>query len=408
MKPNERIPLHDHANNNAGGRLDAATINGLSSDIGGSAGGVTGADRIAEDLLTADTDTRKRLAPDGAGGVEFRQVDVDELTTSETDTTKVARPDGLGGVEFSAEPFSDDFLVRRGGELGVVATTTDSGSALTLDLSAANTFDTTLTANCTLSFINPPASGELGEWTIILRQDATGSRTVTWPASVKWQAADGTNSGSAPTLYTAATAEDVITLSTLDGGTTYGAGQERNGVTGLTGFATPAVVLGTAAAAGSATTAIRSDSTIVAFDATAPTTSAIGDAAATGSQAKAARRDHVHGREALSTATPLVESGSGATGTAVLSSREDHVHPAAAASSTGPAFTIIGQETRTSDGSTTTWLLDNDFEANSVQAFNLTSGKALVVTETLPNTVVIGAAGTSGDTLSFAYAASAI
>lgn len=93
-------------------------------------------------------------------------------------------------------------------------------------------------------------------------------------------------------------------------------------------FATPAIVLGTAAAAGAATTAIRSDSTIVAFDATAPTTSAIGDSAATGSSAHAARRDHVHGREALSTATPLVESAAGAVGTGVKSSREDHVHPA--------------------------------------------------------------------------------
>jgi hypothetical protein len=104
----------------------------------------------------------------------------------------------------------------------------------------------------------------------------------------------------------------------------------------VTGFATPAVVLGTAAAAGSATTVIRSDSTIVAFDATAPTTSAIGDSAATGSVAKAARRDHVHGREALSTATPLVESGSGAVGTGVKSSREDHVHPAAVSTGVGP------------------------------------------------------------------------
>ncbi len=62
----------------------------------------------------------------------------------------------------------------------------------------------------------------------------------------------------------------------------------------ITGFATPAIVLGTAAAAGAATTVIRSDSTIVAFDATAPTTQAFGDAAATGSAALAARRDHRH------------------------------------------------------------------------------------------------------------------
>lgn len=67
---------------------------------------------------------------------------------------------------------------------------------------------------------------------------------------------------------------------------------------GSTTFGTPAIVLGTAAAAGSIDEAIRRDSTIVAFDATAPTTAAFGDSAATGSVAKAARRDHGHGMPA--------------------------------------------------------------------------------------------------------------
>jgi hypothetical protein len=37
-------------------------------------------------------------------------------------------------------------------------------------------------------------------------QDATGSRAVTWPASVKWP------SGTAPTLSTAANAIDIVTF----------------------------------------------------------------------------------------------------------------------------------------------------------------------------------------------------
>lgn len=61
-------------------------------------------------------------------------------------------------------------------------------------------------------------------------------------------------------------------------------------------FATPAVVLGSAAAAGAAGTIIRSDSTIEAFDATDPAATVPGDAAAVGVAAKAARRDHVHPR----------------------------------------------------------------------------------------------------------------
>ncbi len=59
-------------------------------------------------------------------------------------------------------------------------------------------------------------------------------------------------------------------------------------------YATPAIVLGSAAAAGAASTVIRSDGTIAAFDTTAPTTQAFGDAAAVGTAAFAARRDHKH------------------------------------------------------------------------------------------------------------------
>src|SRR5438552_937503 len=113
---------------------------------------------------------------------------------------------------------------------------------------------------------------------------ALGSRLVTWPGSVVWQG------GTAPTLATAAGSVDVLTFFTLDGGTVWygfhaGAGSGAS-------FATPAIVLGTAAAAGAASTVIRSDSTIVAFDATVP--AAIASTAATGSAAVAARRDHVH------------------------------------------------------------------------------------------------------------------
>lgn len=69
-------------------------------------------------------------------------------------------------------------------------------------------------------------------------------------------------------------------------------------------FGTPAIVLGTAVAAGAAATVIRSDSTIAAFDATVPTSIVAGDTAATGSVAKAARRDHRHG---FTPPQPLVE-----------------------------------------------------------------------------------------------------
>lgn len=73
----------------------------------------------------------------------------------------------------------------------------------------------------------------------------------------------------------------------------------NSGAGGAT-FATPAIALGSSAAAGTANSVIRSDSTIAAFDATNPHASAPGDAAAVGAAAFAARRDHVHARESTS------------------------------------------------------------------------------------------------------------
>src|SRR6185369_14273106 len=120
--------------------------------------------------------------------------------------------------------------------------------------------------------------------------------------------------------------------------------------------------LGTAASAGAASTVIRSDSTIVAFDATVPVTQAFSDSAATGSAAFAARRDHVHGMPASPTG--------GSAG---------HVH--------------VNEEIHLSDGSTTTYTLDAYYEPGSIQAWNRTTIARLLVTEVLPDQVTVSAAG---------------
>jgi hypothetical protein len=59
-----------------------------------------------------------------------------------------------------------------------------------------------MTGNCTFTFTAPS-----GPTNILLRiiQDATGGRTITWPASVKWPSAV------VPTLSTTASAEDIVT-----------------------------------------------------------------------------------------------------------------------------------------------------------------------------------------------------
>lgn len=73
----------------------------------------------------------------------------------------------------------------------------------------------TLTGNITLSFTNPAATGYVSSVTVEFIQDATGSRTITWPGSLEW------DSGTAPTLTTSANAVSILTFWTRDGGTTW-------------------------------------------------------------------------------------------------------------------------------------------------------------------------------------------
>jgi hypothetical protein len=87
-----------------------------------------------------------------------------------------------------------------------VNTVAASGAAQTIVNNAFNHI--TLSANCTFTFPTATAGSDI---IIALKQDATGSRLVTWPSTVKWPA------GTAPTLSTGAAKVDVVTLRCLDG-----------------------------------------------------------------------------------------------------------------------------------------------------------------------------------------------
>jgi hypothetical protein len=90
----------------------------------------------------------------------------------------------------------------------------DTVSGTDIDLSLANVFSKTLTADTTFTFSNPPATGTAYGFTLKVTQDST-ARTITWPASVDWPSA------TAPTLSTGSGAVDVFVFFTIDGGTTY-------------------------------------------------------------------------------------------------------------------------------------------------------------------------------------------
>jgi hypothetical protein len=91
-----------------------------------------------------------------------------------------------------------------------------SSGSLTVDLETGNVFEVTLTEEVSsLILANPPAAGSAGSATLILRQDATGGRTLLWPSSVLWAG------GVAPSPTSAANAVDVLSLVTRDGSATW-------------------------------------------------------------------------------------------------------------------------------------------------------------------------------------------
>ena len=91
-----------------------------------------------------------------------------------------------------------------------------ASSSTTLDCSLGNNFAINLAASITtLTLSNVPVSGRVYSMTLVLKQDATGGKTINWPASVKWPG------GSAPALTTTGDKYDIVSLMTNDGGTIW-------------------------------------------------------------------------------------------------------------------------------------------------------------------------------------------
>ena len=81
----------------------------------------------------------------------------------------------------------------------------EDAPTITVDWSKGNVQIVTLRGNRILQFTNGIPSEK---YTLILKQDGTGSRTVTWPSSLHWT---GENE-QPPTLTTTANREDYITF----------------------------------------------------------------------------------------------------------------------------------------------------------------------------------------------------
>lgn len=85
--------------------------------------------------------------------------------------------------------------------------TANTTTAYTINIANGTVQKLTLTGNCTYTF---PTATAGQSFVLYQLQDATGSRTVTWPAAVKWP------SGTAPTLTSTASKADIFAF-TADG-----------------------------------------------------------------------------------------------------------------------------------------------------------------------------------------------
>tara|TARA_R110000772_G_scaffold223417_1_gene333925 strand:+ start:666 stop:1826 length:1161 start_codon:yes stop_codon:yes gene_type:complete len=122
------------------------------------------------------------------------------LSSALTDET------GTGLAVFNVNPTIDGANFTGHAQTApVVAAST--GGTLTIDCSGSNVFTVTMNEDVTTLDLTSPAQGQTVN--ILLTQDSTGSRLMTWPASFKWAG------GTASILSTNANAEDLLVITYL-------------------------------------------------------------------------------------------------------------------------------------------------------------------------------------------------
>jgi hypothetical protein len=161
------------------GTLTNCTFPTLNQNTTGTAGGLTGTPSITVNALTATSAT--------VGGVNVTTASNTQTLTNKTLTAFGETVNAHG----------------------------NTGTAATLALSSGNIITATLTGNCTFTFSTTGIPSGSFTFTLILANDATAGRTITWPASVKWPNA------TVPTRTTTGSRTDVYTFFTTNGGTTW-------------------------------------------------------------------------------------------------------------------------------------------------------------------------------------------
>lgn len=90
----------------------------------------------------------------------------------------------------------------------------NTGTASTINLANGNFVTATLTGSCQFTFTTGIGTGSQA-FTLFLTNDATPSRSITWPVTVKWPG------GSAPVRTETANKTDVYSFFTFDNGSNW-------------------------------------------------------------------------------------------------------------------------------------------------------------------------------------------
>jgi len=243
----------------------------------------------------------------------------------------------LGGDSYHAGDFSIGGTVAPSGQLHVDQSA-GAGAQPVVFLDQGDVSEQHIVCSINGTDVDFPA---------IIELDVTGAPTMGWVDAADQFTLNKHLSLTAGDLYLASGFGLIYADSVAVGkvpvadGTRYVPGDVTVSIITDLAYAVPALTLGLANAAGAAETVLRTDATILVFDATVPNTIQCDDAAAAGAAGVAARRDHEHGIVCAAPGTNLSVSTSNAEGSSTSFARADHAHGIVTSSNPGAAAAIL-------------------------------------------------------------------
>jgi hypothetical protein len=144
-----------------------------------------------------------------SGGINV--VGVITATSSVVGSAVTLSSGGINVVGFVTASQVSSVLTNYSDKINALGNT---GASATINLANGNFVTATLTGNCTFTFATGIGTGSQA-FTLFLTNDATPSRSITWPVTVKWPG------GSTPVRTETANRTDVYSFFTFDNGSNW-------------------------------------------------------------------------------------------------------------------------------------------------------------------------------------------